>query len=81
MQKLKSQGVGILISTHDLNFAAELYNHIVIIRDGSVKLSSTSAEVKTTYGNILLEDLYTKVNTDHSKYIEEIIDDVRISSS
>ena len=78
MQKLKSQGVGILISTHDLNFAAELYNHIVIIRDGSVKLSSTSRSEERRVGK---EDLYTKVNTDHSKYIEEIIDDVRISSS
>ncbi|MFD2045501.1 ATP-binding cassette domain-containing protein [Ornithinibacillus salinisoli] len=77
--KLKDQGVGVLISTHDLNFGKNLFDNIVILRDGSIKLNSTKEEVKSKFGNILLEDLYTKVNKDYYKYIEGLLDELNIS--
>ncbi|WP_018930526.1 ATP-binding cassette domain-containing protein [Gracilibacillus lacisalsi] len=81
LDKLKSQGIGILISTHDLNFGKDLFDHIVILRDGVMKLNSTKEEVKSKFGNIMLEDLYTKVNKDYYKYIEELLDELNISGS
>ncbi|WP_208585564.1 ATP-binding cassette domain-containing protein [Gracilibacillus suaedae] len=81
LDKLKSQGVGILISTHDLNFGKDLFDHIVILRDGMMKLNSTKEEVKSKFGNIMLEDLYTKVNKDYYKYIERLLDELNISGS
>lgn len=76
--KLKSQGIGILLSTHDLSFGKGLFDHIMIIRDGKIKLSNTVAEVEKRFGNILLEDLYTEVNKNYYQYIEGLLDELAI---
>ncbi|AXI10434.1 ABC transporter ATP-binding protein [Oceanobacillus zhaokaii] len=81
LEKLKAQGVGVLISTHDLNFGKGIFDNIIILRDGSIKLNNTKEEVKSKFGNILLEDLYTQVNKDYYKYIEGLLDELNISSS
>ncbi|MFB1049759.1 ATP-binding cassette domain-containing protein [Paraliobacillus sp. JSM ZJ581] len=80
LAKLKLQGKGILISTHDLNFGKNLFDSIVILRDGKMKLNSTVEEVISKFGSISLEELYTKVNEDYYSYIEGLLDELNISN-
>jgi iron complex transport system ATP-binding protein len=44
---LTRRGVTMVLSTHDLNFAAALCQHLVLIRDGRVLASGPTSDVLT----------------------------------
>lgn len=70
---LKQQKIGILLSTHNLSFGDELYDKLIILRNGVVKLRANYESVVNTYGNVGLEKIYTKVNEDYYKQVDAIL--------
>ncbi|WP_163527140.1 ATP-binding cassette domain-containing protein [Halobacillus ihumii] len=76
LEKLKSQGVGILLSTHNLNFGQDLFDNAIILRDGEIKLNKRREDIQKTFGDITLEETYTKVNQEYYEYIEGLLDDM-----
>jgi ABC-2 type transport system ATP-binding protein len=69
-------GIGILISTHNLSFGEELYDNVLILREGELKLDASRQQVKNKFGNVPLEEIYTLVNEDYYVYIEEILNEI-----
>ncbi|UJL46429.1 ABC transporter ATP-binding protein [Virgibacillus sp. NKC19-16] len=70
---LRQQKMGILLSTHNLSFGDELYDKLVILRNGVVKLTANFENVIKTYGNVGLEEVYTKINEDYYKQVDAIL--------
>ncbi|GAA0432654.1 ABC transporter ATP-binding protein [Virgibacillus salarius] len=70
---LREQKIGILLSTHNLSFGDELYDKLVILRNGVVKLTTDFENVIKTYGNVGLEKVYTKINEDYYKQVDAIL--------
>lgn len=79
--KLKSHGVGILLSTHNLNFGQELFDNIVILREGITKLSTNKQELNKNFGKVSLEEIYKKVNQDYYQYVEELLNELDTSNN
>lgn len=80
LEKLKSQGVGILLSTHNLNFGQDLFDNVVILRDGKIKLNKKREEIEKTFGDITLEETYTNVNKEYYEYVEGLLNDLDSNS-
>ncbi|WP_040203436.1 ATP-binding cassette domain-containing protein [Neobacillus jeddahensis] len=74
--KLKSQGVGILLSTHNLHFGQELFDNIVILREGIMKLSTNKQELNKNFGEVSLEEIYKIVNQDYYQYVEGLLNEL-----
>lgn len=73
---IKKMNIGILLSTHNLSFGEELYDYIVVLRDGKVKLNATKEQVKERFRNHSLEEIYTKVNEDYYRHVEGILNEL-----
>ncbi|MBO1004543.1 ATP-binding cassette domain-containing protein [Pseudogracilibacillus auburnensis] len=73
LQIIKKMNIGILLSTHNLSFGEELYDQIMVLRDGKIKLNASKEQVKAQYSNHTLEEIYTKVNKDYYTHIEGIL--------
>ncbi|WP_285768003.1 ABC transporter ATP-binding protein [Peribacillus sp. SI8-4] len=81
LEKLKSQGVGILLSTHNLDFGQELFNRLIILRDGKIIINMNREEVEERFTGLSLEEVYRGANKEYYQYIEELINDMDHSSS
>lgn len=81
LEKLKSQGVGILLSTHNLHFGQELFNNLVILRDGKIIINMEREEVEDRFRGLSLEEVYTSANKEYYHYKEDLINDMDNSSS
>lgn len=73
---IKKMNIGILISTHNLNFGEELYDHIMILREGEIKLNCSRSQVDKIYNSNSLEEIYTKVNEDYYMHVEGILNEL-----
>ena len=80
MEILKSKGIGLLISTHNLSFGQDLFDSLMILRDGIIKLHSKRQKIEAKYGNMNLENIYKEVNQDYYKHIEGLLDEINYSS-
>ncbi|MFD2922271.1 ATP-binding cassette domain-containing protein [Halobacillus naozhouensis] len=80
LEKLKAQGVGILLSTHNLNFGQDLFDNAIILRDGEIKLNKRREDIQDIFGNITLEETYTKVNEEYYEYVEGLLNDMDSNS-
>ncbi|OQR53438.1 ABC transporter ATP-binding protein [Bacillus sp. CDB3] len=77
---LKFHGVGLLISTHNLSFGQDLFDNLIILRDGHIKLNSNKKEIKKHFSNNNLEYIYKEVNQDYYKNIEGLLNEINNSS-
>ncbi|MEK3644306.1 ABC transporter ATP-binding protein [Aeribacillus sp. FSL M8-0235] len=79
---LKTKGIGILLSTHHLSFGEELYDKVILLRNGKVKLNCTRDQVFEQFGRMSLEEIYEEANKDYYLKAEEILNapDVRDNS-
>lgn len=73
LQIVKKMNIGILLSTHNLSFGEELYDQIIVLRDGEIKLNASKEQTKVQFSNQSLEEIYTKVNKDYYTHIEGIL--------
>lgn len=55
-------GLGIVVSTHDLNLAASLCNELVLLRDGRVVAHGATREVLTPHSVQALYDVHTDIS-------------------
>lgn len=76
LKKIKNMNIGIFISTHNLSFGEELFDHIIILRDGEIKYRASKQQVEEEFGNQSLEEIYTKINKDYYMHIEEILNEL-----
>ena len=81
LEILKSKGIGLLISTHNLSFGQDLFDSLMILRDGVIKLNSKRQKIEAKYGNMNLENIYKEVNQDYYKHIEGLLDEINNSSA
>ncbi|WP_242450848.1 ABC transporter ATP-binding protein [Priestia endophytica] len=73
---LKNTGRGILLSTHHLSFGEELYDNLIILRNGKLKLNSTRDEIRKRYGDYSLEKIYQEVNEEYYMQVKEILNEL-----
>lgn len=81
LMKLRDQGAGILISTHHLSFGETLYDHLMILRNGDVKLNRTRQETSQLFPQKSLEDIYKEVNRDYYMQVERLLHDLDTTRS
>lgn len=81
LMKLRDQGAGILISTHHLSFGETLYDHLMILRNGDVKLDMSRQETSRTFPHQALEDIYKEVNRDYYIQVERLLNDLDTTRS
>lgn len=80
LKVIKSMDIGILLSTHNLSFGEELYDYIIILRDGKIKLNASKQQVKEVFNDHSLEEIYTKVNEDYYTHVEEILNELNVAN-
>ncbi|MGA3852864.1 ABC transporter ATP-binding protein [Bacillus sp. FSL K6-4563] len=81
LMKLRDQGAGILISTHHLSFGDTLYDHLMILRNGDVKLNMSRQETNETFPHQALEEIYKDVNRDYYMQVERLLNDLDTTRS
>ncbi|MEK5298558.1 ABC transporter ATP-binding protein [Bacillus sp. FSL R5-0659] len=81
LTKLREQGAGILISTHHLSFGDTLYDHLMILRNGDVKLDMSRQETNQTFPHQALEEIYKEVNRDYYMQVERLLNDLDTTRS
>lgn len=81
LMKLRDQGAGILISTHHLSFGETLYDHLMILRNGDVKMNGTRQETSRLFPQKSLEDIYKEVNRDYYMQVERLLHDLDTTRS
>ncbi|MCA0923416.1 ATP-binding cassette domain-containing protein [Bacillus altitudinis] len=81
LMKLRDQGAGILISTHHLSFGETLYDHLMILRNGDIKLDMSRQETNKTFPHQALEDIYKEVNQDYYMQVERLLNDLDTTRS
>jgi ABC-2 type transport system ATP-binding protein len=58
VQKINAEGTTILLTTHYLEEAEQLCDHVAFINEGEIVAQGTSAELSSKYGAANLEDAY-----------------------
>src|SRR5205085_287330 len=58
VQRINDEGTTILLTTHYLEEADQLCDHIAFINEGRIVAQGTSRELAATYGATSLEDAY-----------------------
>lgn len=76
--KLKENGMGMLLSTHNLRFGEELMDRVMILKDGCLLLNMKKSEIIKTYHTSNMEQIYKSVNAHYYEAVEEIIDEINI---
>ncbi|MEQ9093775.1 MAG: hypothetical protein RLN63_06675, partial [Miltoncostaeaceae bacterium] len=61
IRRLHAAGTSILLTTHYLDEAEELCEHVDFIRDGRLLPGGSPAELRTRFGADRLEDVYLEV--------------------
>jgi ABC-2 type transport system ATP-binding protein len=61
VQRINQEGTTILLTTHYLEEAEQLCDHIAFINDGQIVAQGTSAELAAEYGVTSLEDAYLEL--------------------
>ena len=61
VKRINSEGTTILLTTHYLEEAEQLCDHIAFINDGRIVASGTSAELSARFGVASLEDAYLEL--------------------
>ena len=61
VKRINSEGTTILLTTHYLEEAEQLCDHIAFINDGLIVASGTSAELSARFGVASLEDAYLEL--------------------
>ncbi|WP_181347009.1 ATP-binding cassette domain-containing protein [Thalassobacillus sp. CUG 92003] len=73
---LKERGKGIMLSTHHLNFGEDLYDHLIILRNGDKKLNDSKTNIYHRLGPMNVEQIYQSVNQDYYQHVEEVINEL-----
>ncbi|MGO9087717.1 MAG: hypothetical protein ACLQBK_21080 [Candidatus Sulfotelmatobacter sp.] len=55
------QGTTVLFSTHLMDHVTKLCSHAVIINDGTLVAKGSLEELRSTYGETSLEDIFLKL--------------------
>jgi ABC-2 type transport system ATP-binding protein len=61
VQRINAEGTTILLTTHYLEEAEQLCDHVAFINDGRIVAQGTSGELATEYGVSSLEDAYLEL--------------------
>ena len=61
VQKVRDEGTTILLTTHYLEEAEQLCDHVAFINDGEIVAQGTSSELAARYGVSSLEDAYLEL--------------------
>lgn len=61
LSDLKNRGKGILIATHSLSFAQEMYDRIGFIKDGKIIMELERKDVREKFGKKTLEEIFVEV--------------------
>ncbi len=64
---IRNLGTAILISTHNLDFAESISDHVTIIKTGEIKLSGYKSDILKNLEAKNLEEAYIKINLDKNK--------------
>lgn len=73
---LRENGIGILLSTHNLHFGEELYDHLIILRNGHKKINDSKTNVYEQLGSMNLEQIYQSVNQDYYQHVEGVMNEL-----
>ncbi len=61
VRRINEEGTTVLLTTHYLEEAEELCDHVAFINDGDIVAQGTMSEITATYGVASLEDAYLRL--------------------
>ncbi|MGE6630101.1 hypothetical protein [Bacillus sp. NPDC077027] len=64
-----------------MSFGETLYDQLMILRNGDVKLNMTRQETSRTFHHQSLEDIYKEVNRDYHMQVERLLNDLDTTRS
>lgn len=77
IKKLLNDGVGVLLSTHQLSFCKDISTYIIILQDGKCILKSSADELYSKYKTNSLEEIYKDINSKFYEKVGELIEDIK----
>ena len=67
MKKINAEGTTIILTTHYIEEAEELCDHIALINHGKIIKSGTKSQLKKAYNTKSLEKVYLKMTSEDKK--------------